>query len=555
MPIQVEMQDPMVFKAEKSSKSSSNTMTKLLLILVMGLWSGCGGDYATQTNVDELAQDNVALQERLSELSVKLDSLLRNATQETQGNIELRDHVNDLSVKLDSLLESDFQKTQGNIALEEQLSEVSAKLDSLLGNDIQEAQTWVQDISTRWAFESRQLSSMSFSEYSGIPNSIMFTDPDLLVHTRVFDDGPTGSTEQFQYYRDSENNRRIHHGWYSRIYERDGVYAAIGQYEHGLKEGAWLYFSLWGWMSMAEFYEKGELNGSQVVFYSDSIIARTEPYVKGVLNGIAVSWHPNGQQESIEHYENGEVIYRSYFAERVSFPLERVHFLSNDNILIRGIFAHPDKAQKRPVIIILHDLGGKKTDAWNFGGNLVTELIDKEYAVLAIDLRGHGNTPLPDDREVLELVDLENSFLDVHAALTWLQSQDGADANRVAVIGNGSGGNVAYVSLGVFPEQIKTGIILSPGLWEVGSLTPLVVGDGINPFEPQSMLYMVGDKDQIQGPDTTLSYVDFARNLEALTDVPKDLQIFQNSTDHGFELLNNVPEALDLLLVWLETIL
>ena len=59
---------------------------------------------------------------------------------------------------------------------------------------------------------------------------------------------------------------------------------------------------------------------------------------------------------------------------------------------------------------------------------------------------------------MLQLVDLENSFLDVHAALTWLQSQDGVDANRVAVVGSGSGGNIAYVSLGVFPEQIKTGI-------------------------------------------------------------------------------------------------
>jgi hypothetical protein len=36
------MQEPMVFKAVKPSKSSSNTMTKLLLILVtVGLWSGC----------------------------------------------------------------------------------------------------------------------------------------------------------------------------------------------------------------------------------------------------------------------------------------------------------------------------------------------------------------------------------------------------------------------------------------------------------------------------------------------------------------------------------
>ena len=67
------------------------------------------------------------------------------------------------------------------------------------------------------------------------------------------------------------------------------------------------------------------------------------------------------------------------------------------------------------------------------------------------------------------------------------------------------------------------------------------------------MLFMVGDQDQLQGAETSLSYVDFARNLEALTAEPTDLRVFQNSADHGFELLNNVPEALDLLFLWLES--
>ena len=66
------------------------------------------------------------------------------------------------------------------------------------------------------------------------------------------------------------------------------------------------------------------------------------------------------------------------------------------------------------------------------------------------------------------------------------------------------------------------------------------------------MLFMVGDQDQLQGQDVSLSYADFARNLEALTAEPKDLRVFQNSADHGLELLNNVPEALDLLFLWLE---
>lgn len=234
-----------------------------------------------------------------------------------------------------------------------------------------------------------------------------------------------------------------------------------------------------------------------------------------------------------------------------TYAITEVSFASNDGVQVSAIFGSLSGSQALPAIILLHDLGGDKDD-WLSGTGTFVELLERNYAVLAIDMRGHGNTPLPEDRQVLQLVDLENSFLDVHAALTWFQGQAGVDANRVAVVGSGSGGNVAYVSLGVFPQQIKTGISLSPGLWEASSLAPLVVGEDQDPFSPRSMLFMVGDQDQLQGPDIVLSYADFARNLESLTAEPKDIRVFQNSADHGFELLDNVPEALDLLFSWLE---
>ena len=232
------------------------------------------------------------------------------------------------------------------------------------------------------------------------------------------------------------------------------------------------------------------------------------------------------------------------------YPISAVSFPSNDGVEISALFGAPE-ADSLPVVILLHDLGGNKTD-WLSATDTYVALLERGYAVLAIDMRGHGETPLPDDRQVLELIDLELSVLDVHAALVWLQSQDKVDVSRIAVVGSGSGGNVTYVSLGSFPELIKTGVSLSPGLWGATSLDPLVIGTGIEPFAPRSILFMVGDQDQIQAGDVILSYVDFARSLEALTAEPKDLRVFTDSADHGFALLNNVPEALDLLFLWLE---
>ena len=233
------------------------------------------------------------------------------------------------------------------------------------------------------------------------------------------------------------------------------------------------------------------------------------------------------------------------------YPISAVSFTSNDGVEVSALFGTAQDGESLPVVILLHDLGGNKSD-WLNATDTYADLLERGYAALAIDMRGHGQTPLPDDRQVLELIDLEQSVLDVHAALIWLQSQSKIDVSRIAVVGSGSGGNVAYLSLGSFPELIKTGVSLSPGLWGASSLEPLLIGTGIESFGPRSMLFMVGDQDQIQAGDVILSYVDFARSLEAQTAEPKDLRVFTDSADHGFALLNNVPEAQDLFFLWLE---
>ncbi|MYB68638.1 MAG: alpha/beta fold hydrolase [Gemmatimonadetes bacterium] len=228
-----------------------------------------------------------------------------------------------------------------------------------------------------------------------------------------------------------------------------------------------------------------------------------------------------------------------------------VSFPSNDGIEVSAIFGTAQDGESLPVVILLHDLGGSKADWLNNTGTYVA-LLERGYAVLAIDMRGHGDTPIPDDRQFLELIDIELSYRDVEAALIWLSSQPEIDISRIAVVGSGLGGNVAYVSSGFFPAQIKTSVSLSPGLWGGDSLEPLVIEAGLEPFAPRSILFMVGDQEQIDTGDVILSYAEFARNLEAQTVEPKELRIFPGSADHGFELLDNIAEAQDLFFLWLE---
>lgn len=239
------------------------------------------------------------------------------------------------------------------------------------------------------------------------------------------------------------------------------------------------------------------------------------------------------------------------------YAVEQVTFTTVDAIPVSATFgAASQTGAAGPAIILIHDLGAAAgSDEWLLSG-LFEQFLDRGYMPLALDLRGHGTTPVPNDgRSAPQLLfsDLDDLHLDVRAAISWLKAQPGVDAARLAVIGNGAGGNVAYVSMGAFANDIKAGIALSPGLWETNTQEPLVIGAGIEPFNPHTMLYIAGADDVLTLPSTgeTLSYAGFATALASLTQDPKTLTIFEGNTDHGLDLLSD-PNVAGLLFSWLD---
>ncbi len=234
------------------------------------------------------------------------------------------------------------------------------------------------------------------------------------------------------------------------------------------------------------------------------------------------------------------------------YPLRSVSFPSADQVQVSGLLGQPTASQSpRPVVVLVHDFFSDKSE-WLF---MFERFLQHGYLPLAIDLRGHGDTPFPEDGRsgpFLVVEDVENSYLDVHAALTWLRGQPAVDANRVAVVGNGGGANVAFVSIGAFPQEIKTAVALSPGIWDRDQ-QPIGIGARLEPFVPQSILFLVGADDAVVTQDgSELSYARFASDLAAATTDPKRLTVFQATTRHGLELLDS-PEAVDLLLTWLDS--
>ena len=237
------------------------------------------------------------------------------------------------------------------------------------------------------------------------------------------------------------------------------------------------------------------------------------------------------------------------------FTVKQVSFTSVDSVEVSALFGVVDGDEARPVVILVHEVEGSKEE-WLRATPLFSDLLKRGYNVLAIDLRGHGATLLPEDSQPLSWEDVEESFLDVGAALTWLRSQVATvDATRIAVVGTGVGANVAYVSIGAFPLQIKAAVCLSPGAW-AGSdpIVPIVIGEGLTNFRPHTILFMVGENDVLTlTNEVVLSFLDFAVFLFGQTADPSNVLVLPNSADHGLDILNNNPPAYEFFFSWLES--
>lgn len=236
------------------------------------------------------------------------------------------------------------------------------------------------------------------------------------------------------------------------------------------------------------------------------------------------------------------------------YNVESVEFNTVDGVSISASYGKIPGAGPHAVVILVHQIGVPEARQEWLSSGVFEALLEGGYNVLALDLRGHGDSSLPADgrpQDVLLVEDLEDMHLEVRGAVTWLLTQASADRARMGVIGNSIGGNVAYVSMGAFPEILQAGIALSPGFWD-DDLQPLVIGSGIDPFTPHSILYVVGEDDQISLSETeALSYAGFASALASVTENPS-LQVFTGVSSHGLDLLQS-PETLQLILDWLQT--
>lgn len=148
---------------------------------------------------------------------------------------------------------------------------------------------------------------------------------------------------------------------------------------------------------------------------------------------------------------------------------ERATFTTRDGVEIVGDFYPAGGEVKAPLIVLLHMYRHDRS-TWK---PLVGPLHDAGFAVLAIDLRGHGESTKPESMKLAERViqrdaGLFNAMhLDVEAAVGWAAEQPGVDVERLGIVGASVGCSVALGAC-ARDNRVDAVVCLSPGTGYLG---------------------------------------------------------------------------------------
>jgi pimeloyl-ACP methyl ester carboxylesterase len=141
-----------------------------------------------------------------------------------------------------------------------------------------------------------------------------------------------------------------------------------------------------------------------------------------------------------------------------------------------------------PAVLLLHGYGEDRT-VWR---NFTQQLLGRGWAVMALDLRGHGQSKTKNQRPIQAMPEWRTSShefpVDLDPALDWLKARPRIDTQKIVVIGYDVGANLALIASGRFPE-VRTVVAIRPNLTE-----SFAMAGSAQDFQPRSALIVVSDE-------------------------------------------------------------
>lgn len=215
---------------------------------------------------------------------------------------------------------------------------------------------------------------------------------------------------------------------------------------------------------------------------------------------------------------------------------EKVSLKTEDGIDIAGLY-WPASGRATRLALLLHMMPSTKESWLEFAPLLV----ERGFAVLAIDLRGHGQSRKPDDPtfdyRLFEDSDHMAKRLDVEAAAEWLIRTAGLGRERMGVAGASIGANLTIQFAAEHPE-VPAAVALSPGWDYHGVTTP----DKVEKLRPEQALMVAASEEDER------SY----RTDRDLKEIRPDIALKEfQGLGHGTTMFVNRPEFMVEVADWL----
>jgi len=215
--------------------------------------------------------------------------------------------------------------------------------------------------------------------------------------------------------------------------------------------------------------------------------------------------------------------------------IQKITFRTKDGVNIVGNYFKPKK-EHAPVFLLLHMMPSTK-ESWN---TFATLLQEKGYAVLAIDLRGHGESIDKNGKKIdykaFEDEDHRESMNDIAAAKEFLARQKEIDTSRIAMAGASIGANLALWQASI-DKNVGLLILLSVGLDYRGIKTPALAH-----MYSGHVYIMASEGDSYAAESSREIFNEFHRE--------KMLKIIKGKS-HGTDMMASENEVIDELVGWI----
>ncbi len=210
--------------------------------------------------------------------------------------------------------------------------------------------------------------------------------------------------------------------------------------------------------------------------------------------------------------------------------LQKVEFQTPDSVkIVADYYAAPGSTQG---VVLVHMMPATRS-SW---GEFALKLQAAGYQVLAIDLRGHGESGGGDYHEFSD-AEHQASIKDLEAAAKFLQDKE---VDSLAFAGASIGANLALQYLAENPET-KAVVLLSPGLDYRGiKIEPLAAQ-----IKDKNKILFVGAEDDAGTMDGS------CEEIAALLGPPQKI-CFEHG-GHGTNLFASHPELMDKILDFLNS--